>query len=416
MRISDIREARHATVSEMRGLLNLAESEKRQLTPAEQQRFDTMKASIEAGEAAEARLSFLEDAERRMVGRPASDAVGRDMVGLERRVSLLEVMRARMEGEPLTGAAAEFHAETERRTGRKAKGVYVPMSLFETRATTKTTDVSEIVPTDHRPQDYILPLRNALLARKLGVRVLSGLVGNPSIPRTAAGLSVGWVAQDAALSASNLDTDAVTLAPKHVGGVTELSRQLIQQSSPDIEALVREDFAFAVAKAIDAGILCGPGTGNAPTGVIATSGIQTSALATLNWANIHTLLQKLDLENSPAANIVASTKVKAKVATTLKVTSDAGAGFLLDGNVIAGVPAYFINQMAEKSGSPNTGRLVAGDFSQVLLGIWSELDLLVNPFAETPFGKGNVLVRIMATVDVAVRQPKAFVLADDVAI
>ena len=45
-----------------------------------------------------------------------------------------------------------------------------------------------------------------------------------------------------------MTADSVSLSPKHAGGVTELSRQLIMQSSPDVEQLVRDEFAYAIAK------------------------------------------------------------------------------------------------------------------------------------------------------------------------
>lgn len=414
--LRDLREARSAQVAEMRQILATAETEKRSLNPQEQQRFDALRTQIEQGEAAEARLSFLEEQERRQAGRPASDAAGRDLGRLEGRVSLLEVLRSQMEGRALSGAAAEFSAEAERRSGRKPQGAYVPLSLLETRAASTTSTVGEVVPTDHRAQDYILPLRNALLARRLGVRVLSGLVGNPSIPKTDTSLTVGWVAEDSALSASNLTAASVTLAPKHVGGLTELSRQLIQQSSPDIEALVREDFAFAIAKALDSAILIG-GAANGPVGIVSTVGIQTQSLATLSWANCLALLGKLDVANSPAVNIVASTAVKAKLMSTLKESTDAGAGYLSDGVSLGGVPIAFTNQMAlNATPNPDTGRLLAGDFGQTLLGVWSEVDLLVNPYESTAYSKGNVLVRIMSTADVAVRHAAAFCLADDITV
>ena len=60
--------------------------------------------------------------------------------------------------------------------------------------------------------------------------------------------------------------------------------------------------------------------------------------------------------------------------------------------------------------------MIAGDWSQMMLGIWSEVDILVNPFAETAYNKGNVLVRAMSTVDIACRHPEAFVVAEDVAL
>lgn len=408
MNLAAIREKRAAKVAEMRAILAKAEAEKRSLAQPEQSAFDTLKAEVQELEGQEARAQFLEDAERRTAGQP----VDRSEQALHRAVNVVEVIRAQMEGRALTGAAAEYQAETERRTGRKAQGVFVPLAALEQRVST-TTSASEIVPTIHRPDQYIEPFRNSLLARRLGVRVLSGLTGNVSIPKYGTGTTVGWVAENAALSPSDMTFDSVSLAPKHAGGMTEMSRQLLQQSSPDIEQLVRDDLSFMLAQAIDAAIIEGGGT-NEPEGVLSTTGIETASLATLSWANILAMLQKLDLQNAAAANFVGSLKVKAKLQGTLK---EAGiAGYLMEGGKVADLPAYFTKQLAEKTGTPNTGRLIAGDWSQVLLGIWSEIDLLVNPYAETAYSKGNVLVRAMSTVDVAVRHPEAFVVADDLAI
>ena len=71
-----------------------------------------------------------------------------------------------------------------------------------------------------------------------------------------------------------------------------------------------------------------------------------------------------------------------------------------------------VQVIADSNGAP----VILGDWSQVLLGIWSELDILVNPFDSVAYARGGVLVRAMATVDTAVRHPKAFVVASDVAL
>ncbi|HMM52982.1 MAG TPA: phage major capsid protein [Burkholderiaceae bacterium] len=410
MNLQAIREQRAGHVAEMRGLLAKAEGEKRSLTADEQTKFDALKASIEKCEADEARASFLVEAERRMMGTPAGGG-DRSFSDLQSRVSVVDVIRAQMEGRSLDGAAREYHSEAERRTGRKAQGVFVPMAAIEQRVST-TSGAPEVVPTDHRPDQYIGPLRNALLTRRLGVRVLAGLSGNLSIPKHQTSLTAGWVAENAALTPSDMAFDSVTLAPKHAGGLTELSRQLIQQSSPDIEQLVRDDLAAILAQAIDSATILGGGA-NEPDGVLSSTP-QTSSLATLSWANVLALLQKLDIVNAPAANIVASMKVKAKVAGTLKATGIAG--YIYENGRIGDLPAYFSNQVPEKTGAPNTGRLIAGDWSQVLLGIWSEIDILANPYETTAFSKGSVQVRAMSTVDVAVRHADAFVVADDITI
>lgn len=410
MQLAAIREARAAKVAEARRILTTAETEKRSLNPAEQSAFDKFKAEITSLEADEQRATFMEDCERRAAGDPVGD---RSFSAVQRQVNVVEVIRAQMEGRSISGAAAEFAQETERRTGRKAQGVFVPLSAIESRAVNTTSTAPELVPTIHRADQYIEPFRNSLLARRLGVRVLSGLSGNLSIPKHGTGTTVGWVAENAALPTGDMTFDGVTLAPKHAGGITEQSRQLIMQSSPDIEQLVRDDLSFMLAQAIDSALIKGGGT-NEPVGVLSTSGIQTASLATLSWQNVLAMLQKLDIVNASAANIVASTKAKAKLAGTLKAAGIAG--YIMEGGKVGDLPAYFSNQVAEKTGTPNTGRVIAGDWSQVMLGIWSEVDILVNPYAEGAYSKGNVLIRAMATVDAAVRHPEAFVVADDLAI
>ena len=411
MTIAAIREKRAAKVGEMRTMIQKAEQEKRSLSADETARFDALKGEVTSLEADEQRAAFMQDGERRQSGDPVGD---KPAAQLEQRVSLLRVLQAAMEGRALTGAEAEYAAETERRTGRKAQGVFVPMSLFEKRATLTTT-TPELIGTDHRADLFITPFREALLARRLGVRVLSGLRGNVAIPKYGTGLSVGWVAENQAVPESNLDMDSITLSPKHAGGVTELSRQLIQQSSPDVEQLVRDDFAYMLAKAIDSALIKGGGA-NEPKGVMSTAGIQTANLATLSWANVSAMIGKLEAVN---ANVASSAWLVAPAAagalrTTLKSAS-AGANYLLQDGRLGELPVYVTNQVPTVGTAPAKNVAILGDWSQVMLGIWSEIDILVNPFAETPYKKGNVLVRAMSTVDIGVRHPEAFVVASDLA-
>ncbi|HMM73030.1 MAG TPA: phage major capsid protein [Rhodocyclaceae bacterium] len=411
MKVADLREARALKVTEMRAMLAKAEQEKRSLTDAEKAAFDNLKDEVRTLEGDEQRAAFMQDMERRQAGDPVGD---KPAAQLEQRVSLLRVLQAAMEGRALTGAEAEYAAEAERRTGRKAQGVFVPASLFEKRATLTTT-TPELIGTDHRADQFIAPFRDALLARRLGVRVLSGLHGNVSIPKYGTGLSVGWVAENTAVPESNMDMDSITLSPKHAGGVTELSRQLIQQASPDVEQLVRSDFAHMLAKAIDSALIKGGGA-NEPKGVLSTVGIQTANLATLNWANVSTMIGKLESVNANVASsawLVSPTAAGA-LRTTLKSAS-AGAAYLLENGRMGELPVYVTNQVPNTGGATPKNIAILGDWSEVILGIWSEVDILVNPYAETPYKKGNVLVRAMSTVDIGVRHPEAFVAAQDLA-
>jgi HK97 family phage major capsid protein len=419
MNLSAIREARAAKVAEMRTLLAAAEAQQRDLAEAERGRFDKLKAEVTGLDEQEARAQFLAEAERRALGTPA-DSEQRDRTRLEERCSLLRVLQAQIEQRALTGAEAEFAAEAERRSGRKAAGVFVPMALLEQRVEQRnqtTANAAALVGTDLREDQFIRPLRASLLARRLGVRTLSGLQGNVSIPRQTNAQATGWVAEGGAVPDGTLTFNSVTLTPRHAGGLTEMSRQLIMQSSPDIEQVVRDDLAFVLAQAIDSALIVGGGT-NQPVGVLSTAGVQTAALATLNWAGILNMVRLAEQANAASASTcwLGSPEVKARLAGVLKAGTDAGAGYLLENGRMADLPAYFSTQVPRQAGTPDRLRLILGDWNQVLLGIWSELDVLANPFSDVAYARGGVRVRAMATVDVAVRHPVAFVVANDIAL
>ena len=408
--LAAIRETRAAKVKEARALVDTAQAQSRQLTEQEVKAFDDIKTIITGLDSQEARAQFMEDTERRSMGTPVGD---KHAESLERQVNVLDVIRAGMEGRSLSGAAAEYQLETERRTGRKAQGVFVPMRALENRAVNTTGTAGQIAMSENRPQDYIEPFRNSLLARKLGVRVLSGLTGNVTIPKFGTGNTTGWVAENTALPSGGMTFSNVTLAPKHAGGITEMSRQLIQQSSPDVEALIRGDLSALLAAAIDSAIIKGGGA-NEPVGILSTVGIQTASLSTLSWPAICAMVEKLDLSNVDAATANWLVSAKSKTALSSKQTTTAANAMLMEGGKIANIPAYMTNQLANKSAI--LGRVLLGDFSQVLLGIWSEIDILVNPFDSVAYARGGVLVRAMSTVDIGIRHPEAFVLAEDLTI
>src|SRR5690606_13333049 len=103
-------------------------------------------------------------------------------------------------------------------------------------------------------------------------------------------------------------------------------------------------------------------------------------------------------------------KAVAKLRSTLKVDEDAGAGFLMNepGN-LAGYTAVTTTALPDVDGDENPNSLVIfGAWSQLLIGRWTGIDLLVNPYDSTAYAKGRVMVSAMQVVDIAVRQPESF--------
>ncbi len=60
--------------------------------------------------------------------------------------------------------------------------------------------------------------------------------------------------------------------------------------------------------------------------------------------------------------------------------------------------------------------LVFGDWSSLVVGYWSGIVILVNPYETTAYAKGRVLVRAMRDVDVQVRRPGSFAFSDSISL
>ena len=405
MKLHEIRQKKAAKVAEARTLLNTAEGENRSLNAAEQAAFDGLKTAITDLEGQEQRAQFVEDAERRTAGEP----VDKSRTDLEGRISIVEAIAAHAENRSLTGALAEYNAE-QKRQGVQAKGVLIPQSLFEKRAAQTTTTAAGIVPEDFRADQFVGLLRNSMVVQSLGARVLPNLRGDVTIPRQATTSTAQWLAEGDALTDSGMTFNSIGLKPKHVGAITELSRQLLQQSNPSIEALVRDDFINVVSLAIDKALIHGDGV-KEPEGLL-TAATGTGTLATLSWATVLTVLQGLALKNiMPNAWLT-----HPKVATILRKTlREAGLpGYLLDNGQLAGVPVAVTNQLAEKAGAPAKGRIIVGDFSEMIVGTWGSVDILTNPYAEGPYSRGAVQVRILTTCDMVPRREDAFTVIEDI--
>jgi len=406
MKLNDLREARALKVTEARALVD----GNAQLSPEQQTAFDKLKGEIKALEADEARAQFLEDMERRTA---PTDNKQREF---ESGVNVLDAIRAQVENRSVTGALAEFQQEAKRQGIEPKKGgLLVPASIFEKRTTQTTTTADKIVPDDYKASEFIGLLRNSLIVRSLGARVLSGLRGDVVIPKQTGASAAYWLTEGDSLVESNPTFDTISMSPKHVGALSSLSRQLIQQSNPAIEQLVRDDFVQVVSAAVDKALIHGTAAAKQPVGILATTGVQTGNLATLSWANLLGLLEKLALVNASPNAALIHPKVATKLASTLK-DSTVGSEYLLTAGRVAGVPAHVTNQLDAKTGTPDKGRMILGDFTQLVIGEWGATEILANPYAAGYYEAGAVQLRILHTMDAAVRHPKAFVTVEDIGI
>ena len=260
MRMIDLLERRSRLVADMRGLTEAPAGDGGDLSTEQATKFDNMKAELATLEKSIDRQRLVDEAERRMNGERIAGTGDGKLDDELRKFSIRKAILTQVPGHSEDcGRERELSGEITRRSGRTFQGIAIPAAVFEERVVTTALPAagpgSNIISPDYLGAQFIDHLRAALVTRRLGARILSGLTGNVAIPRLKTSATTGWVAENAALSASDPAFDQVTLSPKHAGGIVEFSRNMLLQSSPDIEELIRADFAAVLARAIDSAAL-----------------------------------------------------------------------------------------------------------------------------------------------------------------
>ncbi len=198
------------------------------------------------------------------------------------------------------------------------------------------------------------------------------------------------------------------MVPKQLSAMTEYSKQLLAQSSISIEQFVRNDLAQVIAIAQDLAAVSGSGSSNQPTGIVNTSGIGSVSAGT---DGAYTLMVKLEEQVATDNALTGSLCYvgNANAAQKLKRTEIASntAQFVLSNGQVNGYPFYMSNQMASAgSGATATTTMVFGNFSDLLIGNWAGIDVVVDPY--TLAHKRQVRLVTSIFTDIAVRHPESF--------
>lgn len=330
---------------------------------------------------------------------------------------------------------ADFEVECtralrEKGLGQRAKSILVPydiqhrsldgyqnhpdfLQFFQKRdlVTTSAASAGNLVGTNLLASSFIELLRNKMLLTQLGARMLTGLVGNIAIPRqTGAGTAV-WETEGTGITSESTQTfDQLTMSPNEVGAYTEVSRKMLQQGTPAVEGLVQSDIATILRLAIDKAGFHGSG-GTQPTGIVGTSGVGSSSAASLDWPGVVSFEEDVATANADVDGLAYVTTVAGYTILKTRVKEAGYPVYLLDpGPAINGFRTMNDYRVG-RTNQITAGYMFFGDFTQVLVGEWGVLEMLVNPFILDKEG----LVRITAhqSVDIGVRQAGAFSVASD---
>lgn len=243
-------------------------------------------------------------------------------------------------------------------------------------------------------------LRDKLVLNEAGAQMLSGLVGNVSIP-SYSGSNVTWEGENAAAADGAGSFSEVKLEPKRITAYLDISKQFLIQDSNSAEAMLKNDLVSAIADKLEATIL-GDGTGSTtmPKGIFSV--VAPLSGATNTFAKVVAMEEGLEGKNYGEKCWIVNPKAKSVYKTTAKATNGA---MIMEGAEMDGYKVLTSNKV------PANG-VVFGAFNDLVIGQWGGIDLTVDPY--TKAAEGKIRLVINAYFDAKPRRVDSFVTAKTV--
>ena len=331
------------------------------------------------------------------------------------------------------GLELEVSRALEKKIGKPPKGrIYVDQSeLVSYRAPYETGNpaaAGNLISTDLLSGRFIEQLYNRSAFLPMGVTYLRDLEGNIEIPREATYQNAYWIGEGQVITEDEGTFDKIALSPKKIAVITRMTYEMTVQSSIDLEQLTRNRILRAIALEIDRTIGFGSGIGEEPLGIISHPEVRSIELGTnggeFNWDTAIDMIAELDSINAISDGVtfgfIVNSRTKAKLQKTLDHDTGAGNWIWQPGTnpvegAIAGYRARCSNQIPNnlvKGTATNLTAAFFGDFSNVLMGIWSGLDLMANPYSQ--FDQAIISIRAMQMLDLNLTRGDYFCCATDI--
>lgn len=346
--------------------------------------------------------------------------------------SYIKMVRETVDGN-LTGVELEMAQEAKAQaqaSGVDLKGIGIPQMVLS-RAGRPMNELSvtqdlghyggKLVPTELR--SLIDILRSSLVTRELGAQLIGGLVGNVDLPRANDTASPTHKSETGASDKVSPQFDSVSLRPKRLPVHGVVTRQLLLQSSIEVEAWFRSFLAYKISTAMDVGAIAGSGTGDSPTGLFNTANVPIVSIGADGGAVTRSHVVKLegiiDASNANFGNIGYLTTPQ--VRTALKDTKlDAGSGrFVWEereelNGYTAKVSTHVPSNLTKGTSAGVCHGMAFGNWAGMIIGQWGGLDLLVNPYSLDTEGK--IRLNLWTFYDVAIERPEMFGLIKDITV
>ena len=267
---------------------------------------------------------------------------------------------------------------------------------------------------------FIEALWPRLYFAKFGVIPMTGLFGNIAFPRTTA-ITAAWKTEVASVTGTNPTLDQVSLSPKRLPNLIEASKTLLSNSQVS-DGWLLEQIMKSIVSQLEYASIQGSGVAPIPTGIINTSGIGDYAIGAQGgaptYAAILDLLSDIGQANANYENIGILTNpiMMAKLMGTQTFPSSSngqavtqfGPNGIADATTAGFKSAFTTNVPSTLTKGTNTdcSAIIAGDFSELIVGQWGGLEMYVDPI--TKMEQSITRVYVESFWDIALKHPGSF--------
>lgn len=441
--IKGFKEERASKANEMQRILDKALAEERSLSEDEKKKYDKLKAERDF---LKDQLELAEEAyaeERKKPAMPISptgegnqlsEGDNKDLS----KYSFLRSIQAHIPGSGVKfdGLELEMSQEAQkeaRSSGIKIEGFGIPhllltqrtLGMFKERRDLSATGGSggneggDLIQTTK--MGFIDIFRNKLVLVGLGARFLTGLQGNISMPRKTSGVTGGHKTENDDSDEGTIVFDDVPMTPHRLPHYVEYSKQLMLQSSVDVNNMVRDDVVKGLATLMEYFAINGSGSNQQPTGILNTNGIGSVVGGVSGAApdrdDIVDLETEVAIDNADIGSLayLTNTKVRGKLK---KTKTDSGSGIFVWADNSQELNGYRVgvtnNVPSTLDKGASTGvcsAIIFGNFNELVIGQWGGLDIVVDPYSQSK--KGLISLTAALYYDVACQHSEGFAAMKD---
>lgn len=424
---------RKGCIERAEALLQKAKNEGRAMTEKESQQYDAELARAEEIskelESQAERAAKLKEAQdraakiRSAVVNPtprSNDFSGQELRDIQ-KFSMARALRCQMRKSVIDGVEREVFDEGAKEAGRAGivfdnRALVIPTTALRALAKKQSTRATSVTSTDgdtvtSEAYSTIFEMfRNRLILPKLGANTFDGLVGNVKIStQTGAGGDLAPLDETATATSLDPDLNMVELSPKRIAAYTQVSNQLIMQSSPNVQDFVTSNLMKSLLSGFEKQAFQGT-TGSKIVGIPNVTGVKASNVATANqptWKEVLALVSNLantdfDIQKTGFA-------LNATLMTTLMST-------LKSANNFEFIMSEFFNAdglkslaglKAAVSGNVGSG-LIFGPWETMYIGQWGGIGVIYDPYTQAK--AGSVEITVEGFFDAQLGNPALFSL------